>query len=102
MFAWTDHAAEQVSKSFSQCVLQHRLVQAQVRNKLLQPPHLVLEMLQPAHLRNAQTAELLLPPVERLFGDLQLPADLLHRHAALDLPQRKRNLLFRESLPFHR
>ena len=76
MFAWTDHAAEQVSKSFSQRVLQHRLVQAQVRNKLLQPPHFVLEMLQTTH--------------------------LLHRDATLDLAQRKRDLLFRESLPFHR
>jgi len=57
------HAGEQASAYFSQHVLEHRLVQTQVRNQTLQIAVLLLENLQPTDLGNAETTELLLPPV---------------------------------------
>jgi len=83
---------EQASAYFFQDVLEHRLVQTQVCNQTLQIAVLLLENLQPADLGNAETTELILPPVERLLRDLNLPADLLHRRATFDLPQSTRNL----------
>jgi len=69
-------------------------VEEQVRHQLLETTHLILELLHTAHLRHAQAAELLLPPVKRLLADLQLPADFLRRNVALDLAQGEGNLLF--------
>ncbi len=100
-FASPDHAAEQVSESFSHCVLQHRLVQTQIRYQLLEMTRLVLELFQSAHFSHAHAEVLFLPPVERLLADLPLSADVRHCNTALRLPKRERNLFFRESLPFH-
>jgi hypothetical protein len=46
---------------------QHLLLQRQIGDKLLQPPVLILELLQPLGLINVQTAVLLAPAVKRLF-----------------------------------
>lgn len=80
---------------FCQDILQNMLVQAQVRDELLQFAVLVLELLDPPQLADAQPAIHLLPAVECLLLHAHPADDLRHRRARLCLLQRKRNLLFR-------
>ena len=55
-----------------------QLVQCQVRHCSLQAPVLALELLQAPCLAHLHPAVLPPPPVVRLLGDAQLPADQLH------------------------
>ena len=82
-------------------ILQHRLVQAQISDQLLQPGVLGFELLEPPQLAYAQTAILLLPVVKRGLRDAELAADLLDPGARLGLAQRKGNLLFGVLRSFH-
>ena len=61
----------------------------------------LLQLLQPADLHRAHSGKLLLTPVEHRLGDAGLAANLLHRRAAVGLPQNKGNLLIRIPLPLH-
>ena len=72
------------------------LVQAQIRDELLQFAVLVLELLDPPQLADAQPAIHLLPAVERLLRSPQKTDDLGHRRAPFCPLQRKRNLLSRD------
>jgi hypothetical protein len=83
-------------------VLQHRLVEREVGDDLLQPPVLLLELPQPPDLGHAHVAEPLLPAIERLLTDAELAAELDHGRAGLRLPQREADLLLRVTLPGHR
>src|SRR4029077_7750395 len=47
---------------------QHLLLQRQIGDKLLQPPVLILKLLQPLGLINVETAVLLAPAIKRLLG----------------------------------
>ena len=71
------------------------LVQAQVRDELLQLAVLVLELLDPPQLADAQPAIHLLPAIEGLLRYAHKADDLRHRRARLRLLQRKGDLLFR-------
>ena len=57
-----------------------KLVQCQVRHCSLQAPVLALELLQAPCLAHLHPAVLPPPPVVRLLGDAELPADLFVRH----------------------
>ena len=76
-------------------------VKRQVSDQSLQLGVLFLKLLQPPDLWHTHPDELLLPAVERRLRNAHLPADLLHRSAALRLPQREGNLLVREPLALH-
>src|SRR5690606_13440631 len=80
-------AGGQASELSLDDVLQHLLVERQVRHDPLQPAVLLLELPQPLHLRRHQTAVLRLPIVVRRLADPRLAADLLHRRAFLALPR---------------
>lgn len=80
------------SPLFSQDILQHRLVQRQVRHKPLELCVLIFELLQ-SDLRDAHPGVDLPPPVERRFGDVHLAADLADRRSSVRLPQGKGDLL---------
>src|SRR5487761_2134359 len=95
-------AARPGSPFFSQRLLQDSLVEAEIGDELLELPVLVAEPAQFAELGHAQAAELLLPPVEGAFGDLQLPADLGDRGAAPRLAKGHDDLLLGESTTSHR
>lgn len=73
-FASPASVPEQVSKPFSQRILEHRFVETEFGDQLLGSSDFILELLHPAHLSDAQTGELLLPAVEGLFSDaIRLP-----------------------------
>src|SRR5262245_40637208 len=72
----TRFASRQPTRAFDQAlklsldhVLQHLLVQRQVRHDLLQPRILGLKLPHPPHLRGQQTGTFLLPVEERRFTD---------------------------------
>ena len=75
---------------FAAHILQHRLVQAQVRHQLVQSPDLGLELLEPTDFRHAQPRVLLLPPAERRLRHSHLPADLRHPRPVLGVRDRVR------------
>ena len=87
----------QASCFFSEHVLQHGLVQAQVSYQLLQLPVLFLQLFQPAYLRHAQAAVLLLPPVKRRLAHTQLPDNFSNRRSLFRLLQGKYDLWFGKS-----
>ena len=66
------------------------------RDQLLQPPILILELLEPLRVADAHPAVLRLPPVQRLRPDPQAPAELLRRRPPLVLLDRRDNLFLRE------
>ena len=76
---------------------QHLLLQRQIGDKLLQPPVLILELLQSLGLINVETAILLAPAIKRLlrrsnfFAGSSDVLTLTLQH--LDLPQLGDNLL---------
>ena len=67
-FGPPDHAGKRASILSLQGILQHRLVQRQVRHQLLELAVLFFQLLEPADLRHAKTIELLFPAVERRLG----------------------------------
>src|SRR5689334_13543527 len=58
-------------------MLQHRLVQAQIRHRAFELGVLLLELLQPADLDHTPPGELRLPAIERGLRHPQLAADFL-------------------------
>ena len=69
------------------------LVQGQIRHQALQAAVFVLELLQLLDLAGRHLTEFLLPPVEGLLSNPQLPAELRNRQSMLDLLQRQCDLL---------
>jgi len=67
-------------------VLQHLLVERQIRHDPLQAPVLLLELAQPLHLTRHQAGVFLIPIEIGRLADARLPADLLDRRAILTLP----------------
>jgi hypothetical protein len=85
-------ALGQVSRFSPQHILQHHLVEAQIRHKFLQLGIPILELLQPSHLVGQQSL-VLLPPVK--IGRLRSPhlaADPGHRVTVRSLRQNERSL----------
>src|SRR5690606_41687144 len=82
-------------------VLQHLLVQREVRHQLAKPQVLLLELLQPFHLRRHQPAVLRSPAIVGLDRYSGLTTDLLHRRTFLRLPQDEGDLLLTEPRSSH-
>ena len=82
---------------FSEHFVEHLLVERQICHQLLQPPVLVLELLELLDFARSHPAELLLPAIEGLLADPELPTDFRHRGAVLHLLQRQGDLLVRKS-----
>ena len=81
--------------------LQHRLVQAQVRDDLLELPVLFLKLTQSSKLRRANAAVLLLPDIERRVADAHLATYLVDARPQLVLLQRKCDLVLGELASLH-
>lgn len=82
-------------------ILKDRLVQAQVRHKLLEPRVLFLQLLEFARLVRLKAPILLLPAIKGLFADPYLAARICHCHAELDLLEHGHDLLHRKPPPSH-
>lgn len=72
------------------------LVEAEVRNELLELAILVLELLQAPQLAHTKPAVQLLPAIKGLLADTHSAQHLGDRRARLGLLQRERNLLLGE------
>lgn len=83
-------------------ILQHLAVQRQVRDDLLQPRILVLELLQLLHLRRQHARVFFLPVEIGRLTNSRLPADLRHRHTFVALFQNERLLCVRKLRCLHR
>src|SRR5579871_3892472 len=92
----------QASKFSAERVLQHRFVECEIGNHLLQLCVLILELLQPAHLIRQQPVILLLPVEIRRLADPGLAADLRHRNPVTALLQNERLLRVRKLRRLHR
>ena len=68
-------------------VLEHLLVQGQIRHQASQTLVLFLKLLEPLHLRRHESAVLVAPAVVRLGGDAGLAVDLFHGRPFLGLAQ---------------
>src|SRR5690606_2811274 len=91
------HAAARVpSQLVSQEVLQDLEIQRLVRHDALQPPVLVLQLLEPACLRDAHAAVLPTPAVERVRADPMPPAQLTRLCPGIGFRQDSNDLLLRE------
>jgi hypothetical protein len=62
--------------------VEDRLVEGEISHKAFELTILVPQLPQLAELGDAQRAEALLPPVERLLADTELAADLADRRAS--------------------
>jgi hypothetical protein len=82
----------------SEYVPQHGPVQARVGHQALAPGVLLLSCFRRRISTIPNPGKLLFPPVEGRLGHTHFSAELLHRHAALGLPQGKRNLLVRDTV----
>ena len=94
-------AVGQASKLSADHVLQHRLVERQIRHDLLQLAVLFLELAQPFHLRWRQASVLLASIVVGRLANPRLATDLAHRRVFLSLPQNEGNLRLRKLRSFH-
>jgi hypothetical protein len=79
---------------FLKHILQHRLVQAQVCNELLELAILLVQLAQTAELRHALSAVFPFPVEKHGFADVYLSTNSRDGRAAFGLTQRKRDLLF--------
>ena len=82
-----------------QYILLRPLVQTEAGDQALKLDVFLPELLQPLDLHLAHPGKPVLPLVERHLRHGQLAADVLHRHAALRVPQGECNLLIRVSSP---
>src|SRR5690606_18182224 len=87
---------------FSQHVPQRLKVQRLVRNNPLQPPILLLQLLQLPSIAHLHPPVLPTPPIKRLPAHTLPPADLLNPTTPLRFPKQADDLLLRKStLPHH-
>jgi len=82
-------------------ILQDRLIKAELRNELLQSGILLGELLQLSDLFRLEIAILLLPAMEGLFRDPDLPDQVGHGHPHLRLLQNRNKLFGRKPLLLH-
>jgi len=82
-------------------ILQHDLVERQVRHQALQLRVFVAQLLQLTGFTGQHSAVDLLPAVERLLGDPDLATDISHRDAPGHLLQYRRHLLDRKPFLLH-
>jgi len=85
---------------FLEHFVKHLLVEREIRHQALQPTILVLELLHLLDLARRHLAELL-PAVERLLGDPELPADVCNGGSVIHLLQGQSDLLIRKSTLSH-
>jgi hypothetical protein len=71
------------------------------RQSLLDLAVLLIELLQPAQLRHAHAADLLLPGINRCLRDPDLATDLLNRVPNVSIVQCKSDLLLGELALLH-
>ena len=86
-------AGRRASPFFSQDILQHRLVQREIRHHPLQLRVLVFKLFEAADLGDAHTGVNFLPAVKSRLRYPHLATNLLDRRADVSLPQRKGSLL---------
>src|SRR5579859_102041 len=94
-------ADDQASKFPAEHILQHGFVQRQISHDLLELAVLLLQLLQPLHLRWHQPRILLPPRIERRLADPRLATHLTNRRALLRLAQNVGNLTLAELRSFH-
>src|SRR5579859_122457 len=94
-------ADDQASKFPAEHILQHGFVQRQISHDLLELAVLLLQLLQPLHLRWHQPRILLPPRIERRLADPRLATHLSDRRALLRLAQNVGNLTLAELRSFH-
>lgn len=73
------------------------LVEREVRHQPFQSAVFFLQLPEPAECTHAEVGILLLPGIEGLLGDAELPTDIPERGARLGLAESLGDLLFRES-----
>src|SRR5690606_33208913 len=89
------------SPLFSNDLLEHLLIQRQIRHHTLQALVLLLERFEPLGLGSLHPAVLLLPAIERLLADVVPPADLTRRLGDLGLLEHRDDLRLGEPLLLH-
>src|SRR5579859_7085709 len=94
-------ADDQASKFPAEHILQHGFVQRQISHDLLELAVLLLQLLQPLHLRWHQPSILLPPRIERRLADPRLATHLTNRRALLRLAQNVGDLTLAELRSFH-
>jgi hypothetical protein len=95
-------AVEQALELFSDDLLEHFLIQGEVRHQPVQPGILLFQLPELADLRGHQAPMLFLPAVKGLLADTHLAGDLGHLRPLLGLLQDKGNLLVAKPGPLHR
>jgi K+-transporting ATPase KdpA subunit len=93
--------APRASELFSEHILQHCLIQAQIGDQLLQPAVLLLELFHLTRLIRLHTNVLLLPSVKGLLADPDLADHLRHWHSQLRLLHHSHDLLHGKPLLLH-
>jgi hypothetical protein len=78
-------AVEQALELFSDDLLEHLLVQGEIRHQPAQPGVLLFQLPELPHLRGQQAPELLLPAVKGLLANAHLAGNLGHLGALLGL-----------------
>jgi len=86
---------------FCQYILQHGFVERQVSHQLFQTGVFFLELFELADLVHFQPDVLLLPPIERLFGNSHSSEQLHQRYSGFCLLQHCDDLFDAESLLLH-
>ncbi len=61
---------------FCQYVFQRHIIEGQIRNQVLEPAVLILQLLQPPELIDIHAAVLRFPAVERAFANAMRPANI--------------------------
>lgn len=89
------------SELFFKDILQHLLVEREVRHQLLELMVLLLQLPQATELGVAETPVLLLPVVERSLTDTELTANFSDLRPGLGLAQCEDDLRFGELRLFH-
>jgi hypothetical protein len=99
-------STEQALDFFSEDILEHLFVQAEISDQLFQLPVFILLDLQSSNLSTAHAEIFLFPAAKRLFEDTHFPADLDDGSPFLSMPQGKGNpprgvrRILQESTPF--
>ncbi len=95
------HGPDQALQLSLDDILQHLLVEAEVRHQAFEPDVFLFKLLQALHLRRHQSAILASPSAVRLDRDPCLAADLLDRCSILRLLQYEGDLLLTKTLLLH-
>src|SRR3954470_9072793 len=86
--------APRASPFFCEHRLQRLVIERLLRDNLLEPRILVLELAQTLRVADLHAAELCTPAIERLLGHAHSPAHIADLRAGLDFLQRSDDLFF--------